>query len=192
MKKIVFIFILTGFIFYGFKGFTQVTSNKNLIGFSLGFIPAVENGIYFGEPWDFNPKQEWSNPIQLFYEREIHQIFRIGGYVGFCKNNFSAGSADIYSFKKITLGVNGLLKYPKTKLHIQVGGFFGYGIIAANNWNYLQGVDFGGLVGPAFETNKWGVSLHIMAGYAPFNSKGTPEKVLLYIPTLALKAYKKF
>ncbi len=192
MKKKLFIFILIGFISYGFKGFTQITSNKNLIGFSLGFIPALDHGIYFGEPWDFFPKQEWSNPIQLFYERDIFQIFRIGGYVGFCKNNFSAGSSDIYSFKRITFGVNGLLKYPKTKLHVQVGAFCGFGIIAANNWNNLQGIDFGGLVGPAFETNQWGVSLHVMAGYALFNSKGIPEKVLLYIPTIALKTYLKF
>ena len=192
MKKHFLILVFIGLFVFLFSNISLGQSHKNLFGFSLGFIPAVDHGIYFGEPWDFFPKQEWSNPIQIFYEREIFHIFRIGGYVGFCKNNFSAGSTDIYSFKRITFGVNGLLKYPKTKLHLQVGAFCGFGILAADNWNIFRGLDFGGLVGPAFETNKWGVSLHVMAGYAPFNSKGTPEKVLLYIPTLALKTYFKF
>lgn len=191
MKKFLIVFVSMILIFSFQTIQSQTIKNKNIFGFSFGFIFPLEHGIYFDDPFDFFPKQEWSNPIQIFYERELSHNFRIGTYLGYCKNNFSVQSGPLFSFKRITLGVNWITKYPEKQLHAQLGGFFGYALVAADNWNNLNGLDFGLIAGPAYETLKWGVACHLMAGFAPLYGENYPEGVLLYSPRLVLKGYIK-
>jgi len=90
------------------------------------------------------------------------------------------------------VGIDWIAQYPVTRLHLELGGYFGFGMIKANNWDNLKGAEFGMLAGPAYDSRHFGVSLHMKAGFSPFSSDGTPEGVLLYAPGILFKAYGKF
>ena len=171
----------------------QEQHNRNMAGFSIEYFPYMSQGIYFDDPFDFWPNNEPFLMYQLFYARQVTESFRIGGYVEKGSNRFSDQSGSgTKSFRRNTIGVNWLGQFPKTRLHLQLGGYFGYELIKAQNWDNLTGPDFGMIAGPAFETGSFGVALHLQSGFSPNKSSGTPEGILLYTPRVLLKIYGKF
>jgi hypothetical protein len=77
-------------------------------------------------------------------------------------------------------------------LHMELGGYIGFGMLQADNWDNLTGFDFGMIAGHAYEKGHCGVSLQVHSGYAPYNSKGTPSRLLLFNPKFMLKGYYCF
>jgi len=165
---------------------------KNIFGVSAGFIPAKMD-IYFDEPFDFWPDRELSPVYHVFYARQVRESFRIGTYIEYEKANFSTQAEEgIYNFKRYNMGLNWLGQYPKTALHIQLGGYLGYGFLKANNWDNLKGFDLGIIMGPAFETGHFGVAVHLQGGHAWYESDGSPSGVMMYTPKFMFKFYYKF
>lgn len=190
MKKIL-IFCMLCWLTIGFMQ-GQEKQAKNIFGVSAGIAPAILE-MYFGEPFDFYPNRELSPLCQLFYARQIHPLFRIGAYLELEKVRFSDQTGtDFHSFRRNNMGLNGLLQFPKKPLHMQLGGYVGYGYLRANNWNDLTGLDLGGFAGPAYEKGKIGYALHFQTGYANYTASGTPSKVILYNPKILIKVYRKF
>jgi len=192
MKKIrrYLVFLLL-FVFYTATAQQQI--HRNIAGFSVEYFPTMSEGMYFDDPFDFWPKNEPAFMYQLFYMRQVTESFRIGGYVETGPNKFSDQSGiGVRSFWRNTMGINWMGQFPKTPLHLQLGGYFGYGMIKATNWTNLKGADFGLISGPAYETNRIGVALHLEAGFSPYKSPGTPQGILLYTPRVLLKIYGKF
>ena len=188
MKKIKSITVL--FIITVNLGFSQDQA-KNIFGISAGFIPAKMD-IYFDEPFDFWPNRELSPVYHLFYARQVRESFRIGTYVEHEKANFSDQTGDgIYNFKRYNMGLNWLGQYPKTSLHMQLGGYLGYGFLKANNWDNLKGTDLGIIIGPAYERDHLGIAAHLQVGHAWYESEGTPRGVMLYSPKYMFKIYYK-
>jgi hypothetical protein len=189
MKKLFifcFLCLLTSKLLFGQE------QPKNIIGVSAGFTPSI-NGMYFGMPWDFYPNRELSPLCQFFYARQVLPSVRIGGYIELEKVKFSDQTgADIHSFRRNNIGLNCLWQYPKTALHMQLGGYLGYGYLRANNWTDLTGIDYGGIVGPAYEKGKYGIAAHLQSGYGGYKSSGTPKDVKLYSPKILLKFYRRF
>lgn len=181
---------MSGLLTCGFLYSQQ--SNKNVIGVSLGIVPAMMD-MYFGMPWDFYPNRELSPVTQLFYGRQLISTIRIGAYIEMEKVKFTDQTgSNPHSFRRNNIGLNCIWQFPKTALHLQLGGYAGYGYLRANNWNDLTGLDMGGILGPAYEKEKLGVSVHLQSGYAGYKSSGTPESVKLYNPKILLKGYFKF
>jgi hypothetical protein len=175
------------------SGYGQDKDTKNLAGFSVEYFPYLSNGIYFNDPFDFFPNSEPSYMYQVLYARQLTESFRVGTYLETGSNNFTDQSnTGKRSFRRNSVGFNWLGQYPKTKLHFQLGGYFGYAMIKANNWDNLQGVDFGLITGPAFETRHLGAAIHLQAGFSPYKSTGTPEGILLYTPRILFKIYGRF
>jgi hypothetical protein len=189
MKKMilvsVFCFLSAGFL-------KSEEQPKNIIGFSAGIAPAIMD-IYFDMPFNIWPNRELSPVYQLFYARQVREAFRLGTYLEYEKANFSALNENvIHTFGRVNVGVNWLGQYPKTQLHMQFGGYFGYGIIKASNWSDLKGIDLGLIAGPAFEKGNMGIALHLHGGHAWYDSSGTPKGVMLYTPKILLKVYYNF
>jgi len=164
---------------------------KNIFGVSAGFIPAKMD-IYFDEPFDGWPNRELSPVYHAFYARQVRESFRIGAYMEYEKANFSGQTEEgIFNFKRYNMGLNWLGQYPKTALHLQLGGYFGYGFLKAENWDNLNGIDLGVIMGPAFELKRVGVAFHIQGGHAWYESDGSPKGVMLYTPKYMFKVYCK-
>lgn len=172
----------------------QNESKKNIAGFGSTYVPYLKHGMYFDDPFDFFPNQEPSVFIRLFYARKLNETLRLGSYLeAAAMNEFTDQSGDSpHSFSKQTIGIDWVSRYPETKLHLELGGYFGYSFLKANNWANLKGIDFGMLAGPAYETKHFGVSVMIKAGFAPYFSSGTPEGILLYAPGMLFQVYGKF
>ena len=173
---------------------SQEKSSKNIAGFGTTLVPYMKHGMYFDDPYDFFPNQEPSTFIRVFYARKLNETLRLGAYLeSALKNEFTdQTSDDIHSFKKRVIGIDWLAKYPDTKLHIELGGFAGYSMLKADNWDNLKGADFGMLAGPAYESRHFGVSFLWKAGFSPHFSDGVPERILMYTPGMLIKVYGKF
>ena len=148
--------------------------------------------MYFDDPFNFWPNRELSPVANIFYARQVTESFRIGSFFEWEQVNFT----DVYSpekrnFQRFNFGFNWLGQFPKTKLHLQLGGYFGYGILKATNWDDPKGVDLGLIAGPAFETDHLGLALHLQGGHAWYESTGSPSGVMLYTPKILLKIYYK-
>lgn len=165
---------------------------KNIFGLSAGIAPGVMD-MYFDMPFNFWPNRELSPIYNVFYARQVTEFFRIGSYAEYEKAKFSDNtSEDIYSFNRYNLGLYWLGQFPKTALHLQLGGYFGYGFLQADNWDNLKGADYGFIAGPAYERDKLGIAVHVHQGHAWYESTGTPIGVMLYTPKYMLKIYYKF
>jgi len=171
----------------------QEKGSRNIAGFGVNMVPSMGNGLYFGDPFDFFPTNEMSVFPRIFYARQLNESLRLGCYIETGKNKFSEKDSDeIHSFNRSLVGIDWLAKYPATKLHMQLGGYFGAGMIKADNWDNLKGIDFGLLAGPAFESGPIGIAVQLKAGFAPFYSDGSPEVVLMYTPGVLFKIYGRF
>jgi hypothetical protein len=172
----------------------QEKSGKNIAGFGATYVPYMKNGIYFDDPWDFFPNQEPSTFLRVFYARKLNKTLQMGTYMEAGQNNFTDQTGDSpHSFKKRVIGIDWVAKYPNKMVHMELGGFFGYSMIKANNWDKLNGVDFGMLAGPAYESRYFGISVLMKAGFSPHTSgDGIPEGVLLYTPGILFKVYGRF
>ena len=192
MKKLYFL------VLWGLFGFTSSLMGQsgqalNNVGFGIGYIPPLVEGIYFDDPWDFWPNREPSYMLQVSYARQLNQSFRTGIYLEYEKINFSTGTVDTNArFKRYNLGVDWIGQFPSTPFHMQLGGYMGFGFLMANDWDNLTGYDFGLIAGPAYEAVHFGISAQVRSGYAPYNSSGTPSGVLLFNPKFILKCYYRF
>jgi hypothetical protein len=183
------------FIFLIFLVYTTLLTGqdqpKNIFGISGGISPAILD-YYFDDPYDFWVNGELSPIGQVFYARQVRESFRIGGYLEYEKAKFSTDTqTGNYNFKRYNIGINWLGQFPKTKLHLQLGGYTGYGFLTAEDWDNLKGIDLGILVGPAYESGHYGIALHLQRGYAWYESDGSPAGVMMYIPRYLLKIYYK-
>ncbi|NVO19306.1 MAG: hypothetical protein HXX13_06370 [Bacteroidetes bacterium] len=173
--------------------YAQPTDKKNIAGIGVSYFPYMSKGIYFDSPFDFWPNNEPSAITRIFYARQMNESFRLGAYLESGSNRFTdQTNENAHSFNRSLLGLEWISEYPKTRLHLELGGYFGYGLIKASHWNDLHGVDFGMLAGPAFDMKYFGVSVNLKAGFSPYKSKGTPEGILLYTPGVLFKVYGKF
>lgn len=187
-------FILVSFLAVVFSNAQAQDNNyRNMAGFGITMTPFMNAGLYFDEPWVFWPDNEPSIFPRLFYARQLNETLRLGIYLEHGKNKFSDNNRnEVHSFSRNVIGIDWLARYPATKLHLQLGGYFGAGIISAQNWDNLKGIDFGLLAGPGYESGRIGASVQIKAGFAPFFSDGTPNTVLMHTPGALIKIYGKF
>lgn len=171
----------------------QETGKKNFAGAGFTYLPSMATGIYFDEPFDFWPKQEPSVFPRVFYGRKMNEVLSMAVYIESGSSRFSTNTGDtVRSFVRSIVGLEWNARYPATQLHMEVGGFFGYGQINADHWNNLKGADFGLLAGPAFENKYFGASVKVKAGLSPFSAGGTPEGVLMFAPGVLFEVYGRF
>lgn len=190
MKKIFYLLILTALCNF-FTSQAQDDGGKNLVGISVGIIPPWLN-MYFGNPFDFWPNRELSMHYQFSYARQFGQSSWFGPYLEFEKIRFSdrVNPAKL-GFRRYSAGISWFGHYPQTMLHWQLGGYSSGGMLKADNWENLFGVDVGIITGPAFETKHLGITAHFQIGHGWFFSDGSPEIVMLYNPRFLLKVYLK-
>lgn len=174
-------------------GLGQDSPKKNRIGAGVTYTPYMKNGIYFNDPFDFWPNQEKSAFPRIFYGRDLNEHLNLGAYLetGACRFTDQTGDS-AHSFRRNIIGLEWTARYPNTRLHLELGGYFGYGYITANHWDNLKGADFGLLAGPAFESRFIGISVKMKAGFSPFVSDGIPEGVLLLTPGVLIEVFGKF
>jgi hypothetical protein len=168
--------------------FSQVKEQKNIAGIGAGFSPARV-------VWIGNPVNVWadiipSSIVQVFYARQVLAAVRLGGYLEYENATFKSADekASRYNF-----GLNWLAQYPSKPFHAQLGGYFGYGFVKANIWDQsLGGIDYGIMVGPAYEKNNFGIAMHLHSGFSYYTSSGVPDEVSYSKARFLLKAYYKF
>jgi hypothetical protein len=179
---IVFFLILTSSLF------SQVTERKNMAGFGFGFCPAKD--VWIGNPLNFWADINSSQIFHVFYAHQLREAVRLGGYFEYENATFT-NTSDKAS--RYSIGLNWLAQYPDKPLHIQLGGYFGYGFVKADIWDQrVSGIEYGMLVGPAYEKNNFGIAFHLPAGFIYYTSSGTPDEVSYSKGTYLLKVYYKF
>jgi hypothetical protein len=55
----------------------------------------------------------------------------------------------------------------------------------------VSGIDYGIIIGPAYEKNNFGVAVHLQTGFGYYLSSGAPDEVDFSIPRFVLKVYYK-
>jgi hypothetical protein len=167
---------------------SQEAQHKNIAGFGAGFCPA--RVIWIG-----NPLNEWldvglSPVFQAFYGYQVLTSVRVGSYLEYenAAFRYTNDKASRYN-----VGLNWLAQYPNKPFHAQLGGYFGYGFVKADIWDQsLSGIDYGIMVGPAYEKNNFGLALHLQTGFAYYTSSGTPDEASYSKARFLLKIYFKF
>ncbi len=164
-----------------------------MAGFGIAFIPPLEEENYFDEPFDFWPNREPSWMLQTSYSRHMNPFVRTGLYFEFENVMFTDQTGTLKkSINRYNLGIDWIGEFPAKPLHMELGGYTGFGMLEADKWDNLTGFDFGMIAGPAYEKGHCGVSMQVRSGYAPYNSKGSPSGVLLFNPKFMLKGYYCF
>ncbi|MBK7712389.1 MAG: hypothetical protein IPJ37_16585 [Bacteroidales bacterium] len=168
--------------------FSQGDEKKNIVGIGGGFCP--EKVVWIGDPINLWADINLSPIFNAFYARQVSEILRLGGYFEYENATFTGTSNKA---SRLSLGLNWLARYPNKPIHLQLGGYFGYGSVKADMWDHrLGGIEYGLLVGPAYEKNNFGIALHFPAGFSYYTSSGTPDEVSYSKGTYLLKAYYKF
>jgi len=166
--------------------FSQDQVKKNIIGFGAGICPARK--VYVGGlGWvDINV----SPVIQVFCTRQVLQAVRLGSYFEYENAKFKDTNDKAARYN---MGFSWLAQYPDKPFHAQLGGYFGYGFVKTNNWDQsLGGIDYGIIIGPAYEKNSLGIALHVQSGYCYYTSSGAPDEVSYSKGRFLLKVYYKF
>jgi hypothetical protein len=168
--------------------FSQVNEQKNILGIGAGYCPS--RLIWIGNPLNVWADINSSPIIQLFYQRQVLKSVRLGGYIEYENATFTDTKDKATRYD---IGLNWTAQYPDTPLHLQLGGYFGYGFVKADIWDQsLGGIDYGIMVGPAYEKNNLGVALHVQSGYSYYTSSGTPDEVSYSKIRILAKVYYKF
>jgi len=191
MQKRYLILILLCFPLQQFVS-AQEKQLQNMAGMGVTFQIPLSPGMYLDDPFNIWPDQEPSYITRLFYARMLSPVLSLGAYAELGRIKFSHQTEEIRSYRRMVAGLEWLARYPQKPLHMQLGGYAGYALIRADNWDDLHGADFGMLAGPAYEKKHFGVAAQVKAGVSPFKSSGTPEGLLLFAPGVILKMYARF
>ena len=165
---------------------------KNVFGLSIGITPGIAD-LYLGNPLDIWPSHNTGPVYHIFYSVQITETFRIGPYYEYEQARYSeSGSEGVYGFDRYSPGINWLGQVPRSALHVEFGGYLGYGLLKARNWDRLKGFEYGLMAGPALDLKRFGAAIHIETGHGRYKSSGSPSSVLLFNPKILLKVYYKF
>jgi hypothetical protein len=192
IKKITSVYIIC-FVF-NLGIFCQINKAKNIFGFSFGFSPGKKSGFYVGGDVDTWPDKKFSPVVNLFYARQVSETFRIGSYFEYENSKFDIRYLEDQKASRYNIGINWLGQYPKTKLHIQLGGYFGGGFVNSkmDGWEKaLWGFDLGIIAGPAYEFRNMGFALQGHTGLGAYQGSSQPNVVILMLPKILFKVYYK-
>jgi len=168
--------------------FAQEQKQKNIIGVGAGFSP--EREAYVNAPPYIWVGLNSSPVFQVFYARQLLEAVRLGSYFEYQNATLKNINSKV---SRYNVGFNWLCQYPNTSFHAQLGGYFGYGSLKADNWDQaLSGTDYGIMIGPAYEKDNFGIALHFQCGFGYYTSSGVPNEVDFSIPRFMLKVYYKF
>jgi hypothetical protein len=168
--------------------FSQSNGQKNIVGFGAGICP--DRIVWIGNPMNVWVDINASPVFQVFYARQVLQAVRLGSYFEYENATFK-NTKDKAS--RYNVGLNWLAQYPNKPFHAQLGGYFGYGLVKANIWDQsVSGIDYGIMIGPAYEKNNFGIAFHLQTVYSYYTSSGTPDEVSYSKGRFLLKIYYKF
>jgi hypothetical protein len=152
--------------------FAQGQKQKNIIGFGAGICP--ERTVWIGDPINIWADINASPVFQVFYARQVWEAVRLGSYFEYENAKFKSSNDKAARYN---IGLNWIAQYPNKSFHAQLGGYLGYGFVTSDNWDQnLSGVDYGIMIGPAFEKDHFGIALHIQSGYCYYISSGSPDE----------------
>jgi hypothetical protein len=168
--------------------FAQEQEQKNIIGAGAGYCPA--RVVWIGNPLNVWADINASPILHVFYARQVLKAVRLGGYLEYENATFKRTDNKA---SRYNAGFTWLAQYPCKPFHAQLGGYFGYGFVKADIWNQsVSGIDYGIMIGPAYENNNFGIALHLQTGYCYYTSSGAPDEVSYSKERLLLKVYFKF
>jgi hypothetical protein len=108
--------------------FAQEQELKNIIGFGVGYCPPKQ--AYIDAPPYIWVGFKASPVFDFFYERQVSDDMRLGGYFDYQNASFQDFNAKA---TRLNIGLNWLGEYPNTPIHAELGGYFGYGSLKADN-----------------------------------------------------------
>jgi hypothetical protein len=183
-KKILCILcLMLTFSIYG-----QDQEKRNIIGVAAGYCPGRD--VWIGNPINIWLDINASPILHLFYTRQVIHSVRLGTYFEY-ENATIKSTNDKAS--RYNAGLTWLAQYPDKPLHAQLGGYFGYGFVKADIWDQtVSGIDYGIMIGPAYEKNNFGIAFHLQTGFSYYTSTGTPDEVSYSKGRFLVKIYHKF
>lgn len=177
--------------------YTQDTGeNRHSVGLGVGSGIPWEDGSYI----DFGNYTSWpdnhlTTVFSLFYDYRINPYLTAGAHI-----DLETGKADVSypiseetSTTRLALGLHWLAMYPNQRLQAQLGGYFNYGTLMADDFdNTPGGFEYGIIAGPAFKMKQYTLALHMMPGFSYLFTSGSPSAVLIFYPRVMLKCSYTF
>ncbi|MBE9509755.1 MAG: hypothetical protein IMY71_02665 [Bacteroidetes bacterium] len=133
--------------------------------------------------------------IEGFYYYKLSNLFQAGAYCDFEIGKFDVFGLPEQEAKRFGIGTIWLGHYPDKFIQFQLGGYFGYntGFIDYEDISNRGGIDYGIIVGPAFEYNNFGLAIHQHSGFAWYPDKNAEPDEFTYANTkIKIKLYLKF
>ncbi|MBN1182129.1 MAG: hypothetical protein JXB49_07570 [Bacteroidales bacterium] len=177
----------------------QLLSQKenHTVSVSAGYGFKQEWGIYID--YDDPDVEIWANHepnmfYYLGYEYNYSKSFSVGGQIGYEKVNFESYYTDESYAKKYVIGGQWLGKFPDYPIHMQLGGFTNLGRIKSPEFDKsVTGVEFGVIVGPAYQVDNYGVALLFQPNFSFFKtSNDNPSDGMMVYPRALFKVFYTF
>ena len=161
IKYIIIIVILS-------NTFTFSQNSQYAIGAYYGFQDREIVDIWVGDPYNIWIDQTSSSIFGLLARYRVSPHFELGLYTEFEKGVFDVIGLSEQSATKLGFGTSWIGKYPATPLHFQLGGFMSFNIVYPeyDDIDSETGIDYGIIVGPAFEYQNYGAAIHFHTGFA--------------------------
>lgn len=190
----VFLLLFCTFFLISLTGNKLKAQDKNFYaGLSVGIIPGGNESVWIGP--DIN---RWANRNASFIY-QLNAGYRISGYAKagiYVENELAkieiAGMA-VESINRWAFGLQWMGNYPDNPLQWQLGGYVGLGPAGYSDGTAkFFGFEDGFITGPAYEKDKFGIALHLHAGFGWYSGSDIPDEFSVHDPRLFLKTYYKF
>lgn len=184
-------FIVSVLIIFAFSSIALSQNSKYAVGVSYGFQDREIVDIWVGDPYNIWIDQTSSSIFGLLARYRVSPHFELGLYTEFEKGVFDVIYLGEEKATKLGFGTSWIGKYPASQLHFQLGGFMSYNIVfpETERVDNETGIDYGIIVGPAYEYDKYGVALHFHAGHAWYPTDGEPDEFGYANSKVKLKLY---
>jgi hypothetical protein len=166
---------------------------KHIAGLSYGF-QYKDGDIWVGDPYNLWVDQTGSSIIEGFYYYRLSPLFHVGFYCDFETGKFDVIGLPVQEAKRIGFGPIWMGHFPDKAIQLQLGGYFGFNtaFVEYDDFGNRRGIDYGIIVGPAFEYKNFGLAIHHHSGFAWYPYDGEPDEFSYANSKIKIKFYYKF
>ena len=191
MKIKIFFIFLTLLLIFPNVAISQ--EKKHVAGISYGFQYQITD-IWVGDPYNLWIDQTSATIFEGFYYYKLSNLFQAGAYCDFEIGKFDVIGLPEQEAKRLGIGTIWLGHYPDNSIQFQLGGYFGFntGFIDYEDIENRSGIDYGIIVGPAFEYNNFGLAVHHHSGFSWYPKDAEPDEFSYANTKIKIKLYYNF
>ena len=191
MKTKIFFIFLTLLLIFPNAAISQ--EKKHVAGISYGFQYQITD-IWVGDSYNLWIDQTSATIFEGFYYYKLSSLFQAGIYCDYEMGKFDVFGLPEQEAKRLGIGTIWLGHYPDNSIQFQLGGYFGFNTAFINyeDVDDRSGIDYGIIVGPAFEYNDFGIAVHHHSGFSWYPKDAEPDEFSYANTKIKIKLYYNF